>query len=373
MPDPSSPASPPTIFFENGSWQFEIELVSPAHTIRARSEIKLDQSMRVVPTQHDTTPMEWSVGLQGVQPTIGVKFTVGAKGMQVSPDQRAVTVSLASGSKRVGQTVRVPFRFVSAILPRRIVIEVSSRGIGGSLGRATYEGVYLGSASSIAGNLVDFLKDPRNRFFFGRQGTTPRVVYDALSTVIPAAQRLPGSIVWGTTWPHELDFWNSPPGIDFLARQNIDLVDGRGTPRRIAICPFSLEVKPELAYRFLAELEVQRRLGVDIRVLEPTRMTDDLDGTADALLCLGDRFGVMYSGILAPQGQGTTAQLLFGDDVDNARKLYNASQLGGRPFAEYLSSYPRPRSLDAYVTNRLDTVRARIQDLRRRELGIPSY
>jgi hypothetical protein len=364
MPDLLSLAKPPSVFVDNDYWQLEIALICPAYAVRARAEIKLDSSMRAVPPQRGSGLTEWTVGLQGVQPTVGVKFTTGGSRVEVAPDQRTVSISLPFGAKRVEHVIRVPFRFLGTILPRRIAIEVTGRSVGSPPARTSYEGVYLGSASSVAGNLVDFLKDSRNRFFFGRQGVAPQVLYESLSKVIPAAQRLSGAIVWGTTWPHELDFWNSPSGVDFLAFQIVDLAAGRGIPRRIAICPFALEVEQVMAQRFIAELEVQYSLGVDVRILEPARMVDDLDGVAEALLCLGDRLGVLYSGILAPGGKGTTAQLLFGDEIETARALYDASQLSGRPFAEYLLSYPRPQTLNSYVRRRIRIVRARVDELR---------
>jgi hypothetical protein len=320
--------------------------------------INLDHSMiPVVPE----VELEYVRTLSGSVPLkASISTTRARRSYFVSPDLRSVTVSLPFSPRPESSGIAIPFTFANQLIPSKISISVAARISRFNVQGATFEGIYLGNEAAVRRRLVDFLVDPTDRFFFGSPNNEVIIPHTVLSNALPAIVRSPQSIVWGTTWPHELPFWESADGIDFLAQQIVDLMAGRGMPRRIALSPDDLNVDRAIRDRFLAELEVQAKLGVDVRVLEVTYLHAELGNAGEALLSLSDNIGVLYTSVA---NSTSMTKVIVGPEASSLRDIYHPIQLEGVTLSAYLDRYPRPASLDGYVAQRLVTLRARISEM----------
>lgn len=254
---------------------------------------------------------------------------------------------------------RALFGFVRDI-PNHIVLWVVTND---GLSRK-FEGINIGTPESLRHKLVEFMAAPEDRFLFSHQTVAPSMPYEVMADLLPILVGRPAATVWGTTWPGELLFWYTKPGVDFLARQIVALETGHGIPRRIAFAPQDLGVEARLASSYLAELEVQYKLGVDVRIVEPGVLWGNAGGTNRGLLCLGEEIGITYSNIVGSKSSEATA--LLGTAAQEIRDAYDPTQLSGVDLAVYLAGHPRTPELDSYVNERLKTIRRRVRQLRRR-------
>jgi hypothetical protein len=267
----------------------------------------------------------------------------------------------------------VPFFWVNpAVLPRRVTLHLDVSTFGITRHRHTLVGLHLGSSAGIQANLLDFVATRGDWFYFPGGADLPSVMYETLSPLVAPLQDLPDTTVWGTMWPHELPFWRSFEGIDFLAQQVLGLERDERRARRIAIDPLtdgssssSSSSSSTLAMDFLAELEVHFRCGVDIRVLESAALAAELGNAGDALLCLGGTLGVYYREIWAGTKESRAALMLDSAGIATMREQYDTMQRSGVPWRAYVgrrilwTSIPRRD----YIEARVSAVRARAKQL----------
>jgi len=349
-------------------WKLEL-LVSYAKAWSdTQLTVQLDDSMRATPPAAELDQVQSTKLGASLIPVTSLSTEVSKerarKLYHVSPNQSLVTMRLPRTD--VDHTVRieVEFRFIKLRPPDKIFLSVDLRNTLGRMLKFVFEGLYLGIRGSVRHSLVDFMISPADRFLFSEREDALILPHDWVSDVAPIMQRRQTSIVWGTTWHDEMPFWNSAEGVDFLAYQVIDLELGGGASRRIAISPYGLGAEVSTANNFLAEMEAQALLGVDVHVLEPDHLFEELSNLGQGLLCLGENMAAFYSNIIQDANSPTSAKVLFGDEAREAKSIYDPVQNTGVPLKDFLNANPLPPQYGQYVRARVRLVRARVAEIR---------
>lgn len=361
------------VFIEGQTWKLVLELNIQSIFLTHELRVRLDDTMRAItPNLPGPPSIGKTLHVAGSLPSplsASQTSTFTPANSRVTDDGRMVLFTVPREMPEGMYQVEVAFEFRTVITPEKIRIAVTINRHRKVVGTYEFEGMHVGGPSSARANLVDFLMAPGQRFLFARSRNQLVLPYDSLSPILPKVQQMPESTVWGTTWPNEVQFWNSQSGLDFLAHQvRGDISQRDSVPRRIVVSPSGLNVPKQLGDLFLAELDVQQALGIDARIVEPDDLIGGPTGGLCAPLCLGTNLGVVYSGFASGTEEATQARLVVGDDVLALRELYDARQLKGELFSEYRRRHPRPVELDGYVTRRLTAVKARAAVLAGRPL-----
>lgn len=355
---------------KDGAWELDLTVRVGRVLLDHELWVYLDSSVHVTPPalQPDTVTTSATASVSTRPVSVSRSRTHAPVGYRLI-ENKIISFAIPSRTRAGVYSFAAPIRFTADLVPERVTLRVAMRRLRREIVIGSFTGLYLGTTRSLRANLVDFLTTPGQRFLFAIHGSHVRLPYSAFSTVLPEVQYLPDSVVWGTTWPQEVAFWNSDSGLDFLAHQLRSYLADDAKPRRIAISPSAQEIPTALAEWYMAELEVQHRLGVDIRIVEPEHLVDELGTSTEALLCLGGSLAISYSQIDGPDMTTTRATLRLGDDVSALRDAYDAIQREGTDWADYQRKYQVSPQRSRYVAARLGAVSTRANLLSARALA----
>ena len=283
------------------TWSLDIVWQPTSQITSASVRLMLDRSMIALPAQsQEYRAPSLSIGLTGIAAGLPLNET----GIWVSENGRIVEFKLYELSLKPTKSLRskiaksVLFEWLDpSTLPKKIEIAIEIIKLLRSKQTLTLIGY------NVKESLIEFAAARSNTRFHFPSGETavrfePSIIYERT----PLLQSLETTTVWGVSGPHEVWFWRTKGGEQYLVEQ-IRKLKAKGPlyqPIRISLCPFDTETDAKTRRAFLIEMQVQHDCGIDVRMIDQKSLEDVIDNVDLAIAVFGDALGVMLHGIRGP-------------------------------------------------------------------------
>jgi hypothetical protein len=283
------------------TWSLDIVWQPTFQVTSASVRLMLDRSMIALPAQQqEYRGPSLNIGLTGI--TAGLPLN--ATGMSVSENGRIVEFKVFELFLKSAKSLRskiaksILFEWLdSSTLPKKIeiVIEITKRLK--SKQTLTLVGY------NVKESFIEFAAARSDtRFHFPSGETAVRFEPSVIYKHTPLLQSLETTTVWGVSGPHEVWFWRTKGGEQYLIEQ-IRKLKTKGPlfqPIRVSLCPFDTETAVRTRRAFLAEMQVQHECGVDVRMIDQKSLEAVIGNMDLAIAVFGDALGIMLHGIHGP-------------------------------------------------------------------------
>lgn len=225
------------------------------------------------------------------------------------------------------------------LIPNSVDLAIQAQNqLGETFYATSMQGHYTGNANDYRYALLELIRAGRSsHFYFPTQRPVFTMPALAFTKIAPILQKYENTTMFSVTWPSEVDFWTMEAGTNYLVSQveKIFRTKGLDHPRRMGICPFGMGHTYVYSYMYLREMEIQSKLGIEIRMFMLERMSNILGSDKSGLTAFGDSVGFVFenihSGIL-----GETASIFFANkDIKYIHEMYREIYENAIPWERY--------------------------------------
>jgi hypothetical protein len=280
------------------TWSLEVVWQPTSKITSASVRLLLDRSMIALPAQsQEYRGPSLSIGLTGITTGLPLNET----GTWVSENGKIVEFQLYEFSLKSTKSMRskvaksVLFEWLDpSTLPSRVEIVIEINKLLRSKQKLTLVGY------NVKDSFIEFAAaNPNTRFHFPSDEAAIRFEPSIIYEHTPLLQSLETTTVWGVSGPHEVWFWRTKRGEQYLVEQ-IRKLKVKGPlyqPIRVSLCPYDAETDAKTRRAFLAEMQVQHECGVHVKMIDQKSLQAILGNVDLAIAVFGDALGVMLHGI----------------------------------------------------------------------------
>ena len=278
---------------QRGTWGLEIVWVPmfqiPFTTVR----LQLDRSMIAKPSQNQPLNMSLDFGIGGISagiPLISPGLSVSESGRTVEFRVFEISKSIDSMPTKTARTILFEWLNPSGVPPQvELTIEVRKLFLAKQVHRLV--------GYNIKDRLIEFVGARADtRFHFPSDDSAIRFQPSQIYETIPFVQHLDNTTVWGVSGPHEVWFWRTVSGTQYLVDQLRRYRD-KGSlyePIRVSLCPYDAAVNARTRVAFLSEMEVQHQCGVKVMMTDQKSLEKIIGHSKLAIAVFGEALGIMY-------------------------------------------------------------------------------
>ncbi|NVJ64748.1 MAG: hypothetical protein HWD84_11050 [Flavobacteriaceae bacterium] len=211
-------------------------------------------------------------------------------------------------------------------------------------------------------SLIELLKRNNNsHFHFPNSSSVFEIPIQEIYKTCTELYDSQAGAAWAVTWPREESFWYSEHGFRFLCSQYKKMITSNGMfqPRRIGVCPFSLDSNNIVTRRYFIALEVQYLIGFDIRMISAETIAACFGKEDLSVTLYGSAVRILSKNIGDTDENNAVYATLVKNDVNEGLKLYKEAYSASEYWCNYKSTNDvkfNPSEL-VYIENRQNNIK----------------
>ena len=307
-------------------WSLSLIFELQGRHFRSHVVTQLDGKMIPLPTEIQTNE---SISVSPT--TISASASYSNEAIDINKREVRFTITKPKVYGRIEHVKKeIKFKW-SLLVPKKIRIVVK-------IGSVEYILDGLNHESS----LIELIsKNNNSSFYFPAElGVYEIPIKEIYKTCSDLYDRQAGA-AWAVTWPKEESFWHSKNGYKFLISQYRKMIESKGLfqPRRIAVCPFYLDLTYDIARRYIVALEIQHLIGFDIRMVLPPTISDCFGQEDTSVTIYGSAVSILTKDIGDTEKNKVVYARLGKSDIDEGLKTYKEAFYNSKEWSYYKSTY----------------------------------